>query len=474
MALRIVLAASVAIAIGAPVDAQRTLRVPELYASIGAAMANAGNGDTILVAPGTYRELVDFTNKAVWLRSTHGASVTTIDGRGQGATVTFGTAAASGATLDGFTVTGGFAGGVRCIGGAPTVANCTVVGNQAQQDCTCFLDCIVTAYGGGIYVSGAARIVDCTVQNNICRADRSAACGPVRLATARGGGIYARGPARIERCLLIGNRCTATADTPGGTDSAHGGAASLDPAGRIASSAIFYNSADGAGAGVIGGSLVNSIVIGNRTFAPRAEGSGLDAVIVANSIIRENNPDRTKQIRASQVSYCNLDHAYPGAGNFVADPKFLDLSYHLAADSPCIDRGSNSANGLPTTDYEGDPRVVGGAPDIGADEFFARVRVQATVRPGGQATFEIHGTPGKNTVLGFATKRLATPLAFPGVLGTLALDPFAMALLPLGPMPAGGVLTFPYRFAPTFPPVTIWLQAAVDNQVSGLEAITVQ
>lgn len=474
MPYRIVLAAWVAIAIGVPAVAQRTLRVPGQYASIGAAMTNAGNGDTILVAPGTYRELVDFTNKSVWLRSTHGASVTTIDGMGQGATVTFGTAAASGASLDGFTVTGGSRAGVRCIGGAPTVANCTVIGNQAYRDCTCSTSCSVTADGGGIYITGAARVVDCTVQNNTCRADPSATCTAVRSATASGGGIYARGPARIDRCLLIGNQSTASVVAPGAASAAWGGGAALDPSARITNSAIFFNAADDGGGGVSGGTVVNSIVIGNRTVTWGVDGSGVTAVTVTNSIIRENNPNRTRQIAASQVSYCNLDWYQQGVGNIVADPKFLDQSYHLAADSPCIDRGTSGAIGLPATDYEGDPRVVGGAPDIGADEFFARVRVQATVQRGSRATFEVHGTPGKNTVLGFATKRLATPLAFPGVLGTLALDPFAMALLPLGPMPSGGVLAFPYRFAATFPPVTIWLQAAVDNQVSGLAAITVQ
>jgi len=47
----------------------------------------------------------------------------------------------------------------------------------------------------------------------------------------------------------------------------------------------------------------------------------------------------------------------PGAGDF-----------HLASGSPCIDRASNSAPGLPDDDFEGDPRVLGAGPDMGADE----------------------------------------------------------------------------------------------------------
>ena len=39
--------------------------------------------------------------------------------------------------------------------------------------------------------------------------------------------------------------------------------------------------------------------------------------------------------------------------------------------SPCIDIGTTAVPdppGLPTTDFEGDLRVLGAAPDIGADE----------------------------------------------------------------------------------------------------------
>lgn len=58
-----------------------------------------------------------------------------------------------------------------------------------------------------------------------------------------------------------------------------------------------------------------------------------------------------------------------------ADPVFAypeDDDYHLSSGSPCIDAGTTAIPdppGLPTIDFEGDSRVIGAAPDIGADEY---------------------------------------------------------------------------------------------------------
>ena len=49
------------------------------------------------------------------------------------------------------------------------------------------------------------------------------------------------------------------------------------------------------------------------------------------------------------------------------DPLGLDI--HLLPSSPCRDAGNPLAAGLPTIDFEGDPRVLGMAPDMGADEY---------------------------------------------------------------------------------------------------------
>ncbi len=57
-----------------------TVRDP--YCSIQTAIDNAMDTDEIVVAPGTYFETINFLGKAISLRSSDGAAVTTIDGTG--------------------------------------------------------------------------------------------------------------------------------------------------------------------------------------------------------------------------------------------------------------------------------------------------------------------------------------------------------------------------------------------------------
>lgn len=56
--------------------AQRTLQVPSQYKTIQAAIDAANSPDTVLVAPGTYFENVDFKGKAITVKSSAGAAMT--------------------------------------------------------------------------------------------------------------------------------------------------------------------------------------------------------------------------------------------------------------------------------------------------------------------------------------------------------------------------------------------------------------
>src|SRR5438309_10915581 len=89
-------------------NAQTTVSVPADQPTIQAGIDATANGDTVLVAPGTYNERINFSGKNITVKSSGGASVTTIDGGAGGSVVTIVSGEGPGATLQGFTVQHGY------------------------------------------------------------------------------------------------------------------------------------------------------------------------------------------------------------------------------------------------------------------------------------------------------------------------------------------------------------------------------
>ena len=105
-------------------------------------------------------------------------------GSGTGSVVTFGSGESSKSVLRGFTVTGGSStdgGGIYIDSSSPTIADCTVRGNSANDD------------GGGIFIHRASpTIIDSTVSGN--------------TASDNGGGIYSlTSSSTITGCRISGN-----------------------------------------------------------------------------------------------------------------------------------------------------------------------------------------------------------------------------------------------------------------------------
>src|SRR6267142_5555878 len=90
-------------------SAQTTIHVPGDQPTIQQAINAAANGDTVLVAPGTYNENINFFGKAITLKSSEGAAVTTILGTGTGSVVRFATAEGADSKIEGLTIRGGSA-----------------------------------------------------------------------------------------------------------------------------------------------------------------------------------------------------------------------------------------------------------------------------------------------------------------------------------------------------------------------------
>jgi hypothetical protein len=164
------------------------LNVPGDAATIQGAIGLAADGDTILVAPGTYVETIDLLGKRLVIESTGGAAVTTIDGNGGGSTVSVKTGEPVGTAIRGFTITGGtgqdvqhegfftpldlvHGGGGVLVGTAAhpsnvELSNCVITGNSVvPPGPTPAFNC-----GGGVYLSdGKLVLKDCTLSGNTAR-----------------------------------------------------------------------------------------------------------------------------------------------------------------------------------------------------------------------------------------------------------------------------------------------------------------
>ena len=103
------------------------------FATIGDALDASGSGDTILVSPGTYNEIIDYAGGAITIRSTNGANVTTIDGGGEGSVVRMYGSPVDTTILDGFTIMHGdyHVGGGMHTDGSPQILNCKFMNNAA-------------------------------------------------------------------------------------------------------------------------------------------------------------------------------------------------------------------------------------------------------------------------------------------------------------------------------------------------------
>ena len=129
------------------------------YTCIQDAVNDAVYGEIILVHDGTYRENIDFSGKAITLRSKNGPATTIIDGDALGSVVSFAQNEDIDTVLKGFTIKNGYAengGGIYCLGSSPTIANCQIMENEASSK------------GGGIYCENtAAKLINCLLKGNM-------------------------------------------------------------------------------------------------------------------------------------------------------------------------------------------------------------------------------------------------------------------------------------------------------------------
>jgi hypothetical protein len=197
------------------------IRVPQDVATIQGAIDAASAGDSILIAPGTYFELIDLRGKAVTLRGTGGAEVTILDGQQQGTVITGANEPAS-CLIEGLQIrngvsfgNGGSAGGLSLTNSAATVRNCVFTRNLSMG-----------WWGGGAVRTsgGSTKIEDCMFIEN-ANGDEPGGSAWHHL----GGGSFA-----VRRCRFVGN--TSNANALGGQTGGY--AMKVNPEGAICDGVI--------------------------------------------------------------------------------------------------------------------------------------------------------------------------------------------------------------------------------------------
>ena len=334
------------------------------------------------------------------------------------------------ATLDGFTITNGTlvgsepgGAGMYIDASAPHILNCTfhdnnisgsagyggaiyiASGNPVITNCT-FQENHVSAtsgYSGAIYNDqGGPTISGCIFQNNRSSGGFANRAGAIYNYFAQatttisncvfdtnstfgeastGGAIYnSNSDISILNCRFQDNSC-------GGLFFSYGAAIYNNSSDVLIQNTVFNNNSAGSRDAGRGGAIYNSSsspTITNCTFVLNETSAwestdiyggaianySTSSPIITNCILWDNQAQNGSQLyddvgSNTTITYSNIDQS-GYSGNMREYPR-LGASFHLRADSPCIDQGDNSA--APAIDIDGESRPQSSAADMGADEF---------------------------------------------------------------------------------------------------------
>jgi hypothetical protein len=320
------------------------------------------SGDTVLIGDGHYYlpSTISIGSKAITIQSFNGNGYTVLDG------------------------------------GYPTKTNqCISVQNSMNchiSGLTIINGCSSASSGGGVSFSGEGGIDNCVFSNNSV------------LATGAGGGLSvlaAHGPDAVfivSDCLFISNR----APTSGGADlvrSANGKLiidrcifrdnVSSGDAGAIGGTGstirnclVYANTAARSGSGINGSGLQvqNCTLVNNHTdwsagtAMGLAWGNGYNCIIYNNTAWTDKHVANYDLYQSRLNSSCTTPQVPDSQGslNFTLDPLFVNAAtndFRLQASSQCINTGTNQDWMATSSDFLGNPRIVGGIVDRGAYEY---------------------------------------------------------------------------------------------------------
>lgn len=421
--------------LGIPAFSGTIIHVPAQQPTIQAGINAASNGDTVLVAPGTYYENINFNGKAITVASSNGAKVTIIDGGGLAPVAAFVTKEGPTSVLSGFTLQNGlgtfsfgymggavsissasptikqnvmksntadYGGGVGVYWGSPIITGNTITGNSAQ-------------FGGGVSFVGDAssgQLIKNTISFNQGGAGAGVSLNGARNllvennkilsnsafnATDQGGGLWLANESDevIVQNVIAKNICASGSQVYAYASSANGW--------MLINNTIVSAPNGGADAAVIADGATTYVVIENNIISAASD----NAALLCNPVYHLAGPPIVKFNDASNpfVSYGDSCTGFDGVnGNISANPAFVTTSnYQLKGGSPAIDAGTNSAPNLPAKDFVNNPRIINGnglataIVDMGVYEFVPVVLAPKSLSFGLQAVGSTISKPVKLT-----------------------------------------------------------------------------
>ncbi len=364
------------------------VHVPGDYSTIQSAIDAAGDGDTILIADGTYSGEGnigiewDATEKHLVIMSENGRDHCIIDCKEEDRGFLLNNGQDHRDVIDGLTITNGRhtgSGGAICIvATSPRIMNCMLENNTSYATSGNYNG------GGAIMVYGEASPL---IQGNIIRNNFSNTSG--------GGILFEQAASGVVKSNVIdGNEC----------HNLYGGGIAVVNLSKalIINNLIINNSCDGFDGGFGGGIYISHTAseIINNTIAYNSTGNTLELghgggiaisqwkpyPVIRNCIIWNNvsapssmNIDFELQ-EWLDISYCNVEedlgHIFDlePHTNMDVPPEFMDPEngdFRLKWSSPCTNKGNPDTTGLnlPLLDLSGNLRIFEDTVDIGAYEF---------------------------------------------------------------------------------------------------------
>ena len=360
---------------------------PADFNTIQAAIDDSNDGDTIIVADGTYtgdgNRDIDFLGKAITLRSENGPENCIIDCNGTWTEYHRGFDFHSGedanSIVDGFTITNGYAydgGGIKCCySSSPIISNCIIMGNLVKNN------------GGGIYCRDSSpMLTNCTFNENGNVTGHILAPEDLRRC---GGGMC-----NYENSSPILSNCTFSRNV---TPIGGGGIVNYLGSNPTLTNCIFHDNWALFGSGIL--NYLSSPTLTNCTFNSNDAtwGSGMLNLQISNPtltncILWDGGDEIQNYGSTTTINYSDVEGGSTGVyldpnstlnwgvGNIDADPCFADAvnsDYHLksqagrwepnskswvldAVTSPCIDAGD------PVSPIGAEPFPNGGRINLGA------------------------------------------------------------------------------------------------------------